>query len=568
MPCTQYTNQGQEHHSQRDSFRSTFNRSFVALRPTEPQQQNSPNFAIVSPSNYQIQNSNQSHNNQHQHARHYQQNHHQDPREMFNIVPRSSSQTIPRAILNVADDLTEQIRISVQHTHISPRVYLNEYLSSGGAISDVHDDFEGSVYYPTSAAYVANGNDQTANLNHEVSVASPPARGNELSQAQGSNHHYQTPTNHHQRRLTNNVNVSNHMLDVTNPHYITTPLQPQQSTSSSPSHHQYNDHALQRGESGSSTSSATSATAPSPAIAQPTRLTFITSSDNCNNKQQVDSSNILTSTEATPETLVSTTAASRIPISRHASCGNASTDKGAKCRNTQEQQRNGENIEKLAKECNVNQEKPLNIIAPQHDQQPFQCSQEADPDAQFGIFGGIPPFSSHRQAGVLKTSLHSGSSFSGYQKSSKESYEVNVKIQYIDFERSYLCGYLCINHLLETHPSLTTFFEGEIISEKYPFLTKKWFADEDTDYAHWSKFEGFDDNLVKTLKARKNFDYNRLKNSDYVYMRWKEQFLVPDHKIKEIFGASYDGFYYICYSKTTSRIKGYYYHQSTENFER
>jgi hypothetical protein len=29
-------------------------------------------------------------------------------------------------------------------------------------------------------------------------------------------------------------------------------------------------------------------------------------------------------------------------------------------------------------------------------------------------------------------------------------------------------------------------------------------------------------------------------------MRWKERFLVPDHKVRSIKGASYDGFYYIC----------------------
>ena len=30
-----------------------------------------------------------------------------------------------------------------------------------------------------------------------------------------------------------------------------------------------------------------------------------------------------------------------------------------------------------------------------------------------------------------------------------------------------------------------TFFDGEIISEKHPFLTRKWDADEDVDKKHW-----------------------------------------------------------------------------------
>ena len=32
---------------------------------------------------------------------------------------------------------------------------------------------------------------------------------------------------------------------------------------------------------------------------------------------------------------------------------------------------------------------------------------------------------------------------------------------------------------------MTTFFEGEIISKKYPFLTRKWEADEEVDKKHW-----------------------------------------------------------------------------------
>ena len=38
-----------------------------------------------------------------------------------------------------------------------------------------------------------------------------------------------------------------------------------------------------------------------------------------------------------------------------------------------------------------------------------------------------------------------------------------------------------IKGLTEEYPTLTTFFDGEIISEKYPFLTRKWEADEDID---------------------------------------------------------------------------------------
>lgn len=58
-------------------------------------------------------------------------------------------------------------------------------------------------------------------------------------------------------------------------------------------------------------------------------------------------------------------------------------------------------------------------------------------------------------------------------------------LQHVDEENSYLCGYLQINGLTDEYPTLTTFFDGEIISQKYPFLTRKWDADEDVDKKHW-----------------------------------------------------------------------------------
>lgn len=134
--------------------------------------------------------------------------------------------------------------------------------------------------------------------------------------------------------------------------------------------------------------------------------------------------------------------------------------------------------------------------------------------------------------------------------------------QHVDEENSYLCGYLKITGLTFEYPMLTTFFDGEIISKKYPFLTRKWDADEDVDRKHWvctgyvarldfghyiflmkkyikmtklyfvffkfisqSKFSAFKNKYEKTFNSD-NFDYDSLAKSDYVFMRWKEHFLV------------------------------------------
>lgn len=58
-------------------------------------------------------------------------------------------------------------------------------------------------------------------------------------------------------------------------------------------------------------------------------------------------------------------------------------------------------------------------------------------------------------------------------------------LQHVDEANSYLCGYLKIKGLTEEYPTLTTFFDGEIISAKFPFLTRKWDADEEVDKKHW-----------------------------------------------------------------------------------
>ncbi|KAM4697712.1 glucose-induced degradation protein 4 homolog [Rhinophrynus dorsalis] len=136
-----------------------------------------------------------------------------------------------------------------------------------------------------------------------------------------------------------------------------------------------------------------------------------------------------------------------------------------------------------------------------------------------------PPPINTQQPGVATTLLYSGSKFRGHQKSKGNSYDVEVVLQHVDMENAYLCGYLKIKGLTEEYPTLTTFFEGEIISKKHPFLTRKWDADED------------------------------------------EQFLVPDHTIKDISGASFAGFYYICFQKSAASIEGYYYHRSSEWYQ-
>ncbi|CAI9716061.1 Hypothetical predicted protein [Octopus vulgaris] len=176
-----------------------------------------------------------------------------------------------------------------------------------------------------------------------------------------------------------------------------------------------------------------------------------------------------------------------------------------------------------------------------------------------------PPPENHHLAGMPTNLLYNGSRFNGHQKSKGNSYDVEVVLQYVDLKNAYLCGYLKIKGLTEEYPILTTFFDGEIISEKHPFLTRKWDADEDVDRKHWGKFLSFF-KLAKSFNSD-TFDYDELQKTDCVFMRWKEHFLVPNHKITDINGASFAGFYYICFWKSNSTIEGYYYHRSSEWYQ-
>lgn len=127
----------------------------------------------------------------------------------------------------------------------------------------------------------------------------------------------------------------------------------------------------------------------------------------------------------------------------------------------------------------------------------------------------------------------------------------------MDFADSTLSGYLSISHLTDSHPHLTTFFTGEIIGLKYGFITgQRYAATEHDDLRHWGRFEQFrrpstradlvgEELFLRDPLPDRSRGEAKGKDRDFVFLRIKEQFLVPDHKVKDISGASFAGFYYI-----------------------
>ncbi|KAG0649792.1 Vacuolar import and degradation [Hyphodiscus hymeniophilus] len=163
--------------------------------------------------------------------------------------------------------------------------------------------------------------------------------------------------------------------------------------------------------------------------------------------------------------------------------------------------------------------------------------------------------------------LRAGSRFHGTQQSERQVYDVQVEIKHVDMRESFLCGYLRIQGLTEDHPTLTTYFEGEIIGTKYSFLTQHqdWGSSDKTDLTHWAKFSAFRPFQKQARKG--NLHIPGLAQRENIFMRWKEHFLVPDHRVRTISGASFEGFYYICFNQIQGTVSGIYFHAKSEKFQ-
>lgn len=158
--------------------------------------------------------------------------------------------------------------------------------------------------------------------------------------------------------------------------------------------------------------------------------------------------------------------------------------------------------------------------------------------------------------------LQPGATFKGTQKSGRNSYDVNVTIvvsvvatehtvavanafyihsfhQDVDFASSFLCGYLRIRGLTDDWPELTTYFDAQIIGMRHGFDTQDWGASRQEDMVHWARFPAFRAMQKDLLEPRLTLPANTSRSA--VFMRWKERFLVPDHRVQDISGASFAG---------------------------
>lgn len=163
--------------------------------------------------------------------------------------------------------------------------------------------------------------------------------------------------------------------------------------------------------------------------------------------------------------------------------------------------------------------------------------------------------------------LRPGSCFIGTQQSGRSTYEVSVELKYVDMNESFLCGYLRIQGLTEDHPMLTTYFEGEMVGPKYSFFTRRaeWSTNDQNDLNHWSRFPPW--RHISVEARNKEYVHENFDEQKHIFMRWKERFLVPDWRVRNIEGASYAGFYYICFNQVSGEIQGFYFHNKSDRFQ-
>ncbi|KAG7192557.1 uncharacterized protein KQ657_001656 [Scheffersomyces spartinae] len=229
----------------------------------------------------------------------------------------------------------------------------------------------------------------------------------------------------------------------------------------------------------------------------------------------------------------------------------------------------------------------------------------------------------------LNAYLKPNAKYVGEQRSGRERYRIIVEFQLIDWQNLVVTGFLHITGLTEDHPEITTCFTGEIINnpffdaealrtgdhhdygsstssasayfstmnKSYSFLTenKSWGSYPRNDLEHWRRLTNCQHQVSDTVfkKELSNIIKGKLKQG-VIYMRWKEEFLLPDSRIKSIRGASFEGFYYIAlntglggtshvhkssradfpfpdginnFVDQSGTITGLYYHKTSEKFQ-
>ncbi|CDF89633.1 ZYBA0S04-08966g1_1 [Zygosaccharomyces bailii CLIB 213] len=186
--------------------------------------------------------------------------------------------------------------------------------------------------------------------------------------------------------------------------------------------------------------------------------------------------------------------------------------------------------------------------------------------------------------------------FTGYQISGYKKYQVVITLKTVNLPLGgasspspHVRGFLTIRGLTNQHPEITTFFDAFAVNHsEFGFLSSSWArdspmgscrADDQTDLEHWLNFPAFKQLFLSGCSQSQEepptlndiidgtYEFSNYLEQRFVFMRWKEKYLVPEELADGVEGASYDGFYYIVHDQVTGNIQGFYYHQDAEKFQ-
>lgn len=188
--------------------------------------------------------------------------------------------------------------------------------------------------------------------------------------------------------------------------------------------------------------------------------------------------------------------------------------------------------------------------------------------------------------------LRPNACFVGEQQSGSSRYEIKVEFKSVDLASSEVTGFFEISGLTDDHPVITTCFRGEIINnplapwpdtKQYSFATEEsdWGSFLENDLEHWRKLTGMGHTVSESeFLHRLRLIHDGRRNPLHVYMRWKEEFLLPDLRVKSLKNALFEGFYYVVlnigrhveadgYSAELipGSISGLYFHTQNEKFQ-
>ena len=173
--------------------------------------------------------------------------------------------------------------------------------------------------------------------------------------------------------------------------------------------------------------------------------------------------------------------------------------------------------------------------------------------------------------------LEPGMSFEGSQNvspsSPSESWDLKVTIEEADFKRGYVCGTMhatgfnCGDSAQGGSP-VATFWEGEIVDNvNHSFYTQKWGANKSIDRKHWSRLAPFTRRLRELVPGGGQLEQEPvdLASQPYVYLRLKEKYFLNEEPGGNLTIA---GFYYLCVSRSTGEISGYYFDPNSTPYQR